>query len=435
MFKINPSTKVTHTNHVLSGDVMALRQFIARLTGAAPAVNPQEAEYRRLSQLGDDSRRQRAYAEAEQYYRDGMSLARAHQDFAAVEVFLGLLAALFTEQSRYDEAAQFVDEALQSAQPSNEAYRKARALLNKGALTLVRSDLDEAKSSLEAALVLGRQAHDLTTINLALCNLADVYLKQDNPGYALRLLRDALPAVLNNPTQASNVLGRMGKAQIALGDTERGQNTLEQALTFAEQNDLKEQSVQWLIALTEQAQNEYQHGDLLKYYTRLAELREQGYGQTLPADFWARSLTMRASAHLAMGQNEQALYLSTEALQAAHEAGNSEQELSALLTMGSAHQQLGQFAEGAATLEKAIAIYAARATESTGTEPPHADHIKALLALGNGYQKQKQYEQALHHYNTALELAGDDDLLGRANTLRSIGDILNQQGNPTAALE
>ncbi|MBX3081240.1 MAG: tetratricopeptide repeat protein [Anaerolineae bacterium] len=409
---------------------MAIRQFFARLTGAAPAVNPQEAEYRRLSQLGDDARRRRAYAEAEQYYRDGMSLARAHQDMAAVEVFLGLLAALFTEQGRYDEAAQFVDEALMTAQASPDAYRKARALLNKGALLLVRGDLDEAKNSLEPALALGRQAHDLTTINLALCNLADTYMKQDNPGYALRLLRDALPAVLNNPTQASNVLGRMGKAQIALGDTERGQNALTQALNFAEQNSLPEQEVQWLAALIEQAQGEYQYHDMLKYYTRLDELREQGYGQGLPAEFWRRSLTARATAQLASGQNDHALALGQEALKAATEAGDTDQELSALLTIGTAHQQLGQFAEGTAALERAIAIYAAKPAENV-----HADHIKALLALGNGYQKQKQYDKALQQYQAALELAGDDDALGRANTLRNIGDILTQQGNPQAALE
>lgn len=406
---------------------MALRQFFARLTGAAPAVNVHELEYQRHSQAGDGARHQRAYAEAEGHYREGLTLARTYQDSHATEVFLGLLGALYTEQERYDEAAAVLTEAKDSALRSPEVFRKARAMLNLGAHHLLRSADQAAQAALEEAVALAKQAGDTGTYCLATCNLADLYMRQGNPGYALRLLREALPLALNQPQQATNLLGRLGKAHLSIGEVERGRTALTQALNFAEQNGQQEQELQWRLLLAERAYEDGHLQEALTQYARIEALAgsvAEGGRNAVPAATHLKALAQQAFAHLVLGNTDAAREYAARALVQAKTAGDMRTQVNVLLTLGNAHQRANHTTDAINALQEAIAIFSA-----TPDPALTADHVKARTALGNIYQEADQPEQAIEQFQAALSLAADDDLIGRAGTLRSIGNLRQKQDN------
>jgi tetratricopeptide (TPR) repeat protein len=412
---------------------MALRQFFAKLTGAAPAVNVHELEYQRHSQAGDGARRQRAYTEAEGHYRDGLALARSYQDSHATEVFLGLLGALYTEQERYDEAATVLNEAKDSALRSPEVFRKARAMLNVGAHHLLRSADQAAQAALEEAVTLAKQAGDIGTYCLATCNLADLYMRQSNPGYALRLLREALPHALNNPQQATNLLGRLGKAHLSIGEGERGRTALTQALNFAEQNGQPEQALQWRILLAERAYEDGQLQDALTHYAQIdvlaSSLTDTERSALSPAAH-LKALAQQAFAHLVLGNTDAAWEYATRALERAKSIGDVRTQANVLLTLGNAYQRANNTTDATHALQEAIALF-----NATPDPALTADHVKALNALGNIYQEADQAEQAITQFEAALALAAEDDLIGRAGTLRSIGNLRQKQNQLAETVE
>src|SRR5689334_5809977 len=203
---------------------MALRNLLSKITGAPPQMSPYETELRRLSDAGDAARRNREPDQALEYYKQGLALAQNEGSLQGQEVFLGQIGALHAEQERFELAEPALTEALELANRTNEPVRRARALLNLGAYHLTRGNLAQAQRYLEQSLEFGRPTRDPIVIGLALANLADIYLKQDNPAYALRLLKEAviLMQAAQNTEQASYIMGRMGQAQLRVGDSERG---------------------------------------------------------------------------------------------------------------------------------------------------------------------------------------------------------------------
>src|SRR5688572_21270876 len=171
---------------------MSLRDLLSRFTGNERRLSPQEAELRRLSDAGDEARRNRQLEQALDHYKQGLALAQSSGFLQGQEVFLGQIGSLYTEQGSYDLAEQALNDALAIANRVGEAIRRARALLNLGAYSLVRGDLQQAQKYLEQALEIGRPTGDPVTVGLALGNLADVYLRRENPSYALRLLKEAV---------------------------------------------------------------------------------------------------------------------------------------------------------------------------------------------------------------------------------------------------
>ncbi|MFN8419319.1 MAG: tetratricopeptide repeat protein [Anaerolineae bacterium] len=410
---------------------MSFRQFFSRLTGAQAAVNPNEAEYRRLSQLGDEARNQQQYIRAEQYYVDGLTLAQSSNDAPAIEVFLGLMGALYAAQRNYDRAVHYLTDALSKASQSGEPYRRARATLNMGAYHLMREQYGEAQRYLEEAMSLSRQAADTTTLTLAVCNLADIHLKQNNAAYALRLLRDVVPQALTNQSLASGLIGRLGRAHLAIGETDRGKAALLQAIGFAEQNGQRDLEAQWSAALAEQAYKEGLLDEALRYYNRVEQIGGEGFATNLPVGFMRYALIRQSAAHAAMGRSEEAITAAQRALDLAKEADDPETEASALLALGNAYNRAHRTTEAITALQSAISLF----TDFSNQPKMREELVNALLALGTLHQEQGNAAEALQQFDKALELAGDTDRMGRAQTLRSIGAILHKQGNLSAAIE
>lgn len=408
---------------------MPLREFIARLIGTpAGKGGPLEAELRRLQETGDNARRNRQTREALEAYEEGLRKAQAQTHQHAQEIFLGQIGALHAEEGHFEEASRAFDEAYALASHSGEMFRKARAVLNLGAFYLKRGDLQKAQSYLEEALNLARKANDLITVGLALGNLADVYLKQSNPTYALRLLKEAAPQVMQNPSGAIYLLGRMGQAHLGVGEYDRGRKFLLQAMRLAEQNNQTELQLLWAILLADQAFKDGNLSEALRLYQEAETLSKTVVN--IPTEYdLARVQANQATALQRLGKPHEALDTVNRALEGAQRQGNAAVEAIAYATLGGIRQALGQTAEAIEAYNNAIAIYSGDKAHSD------AEHINVLVALGALYQDKGQIEKALEIFNQALEIAGDEDRVGRAQTLRRIGTVLQKQGNTQAALE
>src|SRR5882672_2807750 len=116
---------------------MGMRGIFSRLSGGTRAT-PQEAELKRLSEAGDEARRNRQHDVALQMYQQGLTLAQSTGFLQGQEAFLGQLGALYTEQERFDLAEQMLNDALAIATRTGEAVRRARALINLGAYNVIR---------------------------------------------------------------------------------------------------------------------------------------------------------------------------------------------------------------------------------------------------------------------------------------------------------
>jgi tetratricopeptide (TPR) repeat protein len=107
-----------------------------------------------------------------------------------------------------------------------------------------------------------------------------------------------------------------------------------------------------------------------------------------------------------------------------------------LLTLGNAHQRQGRPADAEQALGQAVALYATLEGEAgQDGEQARRNHVKALTALGTVYQDQDQAERAIQQFEAALALADEDDLIGRAGTLRNIGGLAHKQANLASAIE
>ena len=362
-----------------------------------------------------------------QHYQEGLDRARANGNVHVQEVFLGQIGALHTNQGRYSEAEEAFNTALELAEQSGEAFRRARALLNLGAYFLRRGDLVRAQSILEESLDVARKAGDPITVGLALGNLADVFLKQHNPSYALRLLREAAPQALTHPPQASYLLGRMGQAHLALNEPDQGRKYLGQAIRLAEQNNQPQQELIWSTLLGDQAFREGQIEDAVRLYQRAQQLADRV--AIAPPEYDS----LRVRAHLAMayhrlGRQSEALSLAESVLEEARAKNRMEVEGQMLSTLGGIHQMLGNPEAAIRALESAIDLY-------TDRLPNDTERVKAMVTLGALYQESGQVEKALEVFEEAMQNAGDADRSGRAQTLRRIGAVLHRRGEFQAALD
>src|SRR5436853_5702954 len=103
---------------------MGLRGVFTWLKGS-PKATPHEAELKRLSEAGDEARRNRQPERALELYQQGLELAQSDGFLQGQEAFLGQMGALYSEQGRYELAEQVLNDALAIANRTGEAVRRA----------------------------------------------------------------------------------------------------------------------------------------------------------------------------------------------------------------------------------------------------------------------------------------------------------------------
>lgn len=425
---------------------MSLKNWWARLNNQqTPTPSPESAELQRLIDAGDLARRERQPDTALGFYQQALDLARQRESLTSEELVQGIIGEFQTQQGHYEEAESALQSAIAAAERTGDRARRARAFGNLGAHYIARGLVAKAQVTLDNALEQARLAVAPTVTALILANQGAVYLAQDNPTYALRLLKEAVSLYqtmpLSEPVQAAYATGMLGKAHLAVGETDRAYRLLTQALQMSQQSGQPLQELTWSNAL---AGALYQSGALqqaLKLYERCDELESQVPNP--PLEYSRDHLSNRAMIYQYLGQPDLALSYALRALAEARAAVNRTAEARALTQLGEIHKSANRPADAIAALEQANALYnnLAIGVELAKRGAVNEAHVDTLLTLGGLYEANGETERGLASFDEALKLAEkgasgeSSDKLARARALRRIGMAFYEQGEITHALE
>lgn len=379
-------------------------------------TEPESEEIKRLLQVGSDAQERGAFDAALDAYQQGLDRARQNGYRQTEQVFLNSIGAVFAEQQRFDEAALYFQQALDLAKRLEIPVLVARSQNNLGELHAARQEWAEAQLYHQRALDTARPTGDAATIILALENLARDYLEQDNPSYAVHLLKEAVAVAQagQNLYLGTGALGRLGEATIAMGDKAAGRKLLEQALRLSQQIGRNRLSLRWLKRLAEIDLEERQYQSALQYYQQVEDLAHRVGTQS--AEFFMNLALNLSDAFLHTGQYAQAQAQAERALLHATQRADDVTMAKVAGLMGLALQGLNQHDEATAKLKEALNYYADGALKDETEQP------RLWLALGRSQQRSGDTEGALQTYQTVLERASDNPLR-RAEALQLIAAV------------
>ena len=202
---------------------MGIRQFFEILLGmsgqgvAAPATEMQRWQHALSG--GTQARRQGDFAQADEIYNEILQEVRRAGNPIAEATVLGHIGALRTEEQRWEDAEQALDEAQVIADRQRNPVLTAAVMNDRGNYFAARGNQARAQEVLSQALVEARRGLDLRLTAHILGHLADLYLAEHNASYARRLLEEADELT---DFQTPSYVGRLGEAAIATGQTSRG---------------------------------------------------------------------------------------------------------------------------------------------------------------------------------------------------------------------
>jgi tetratricopeptide (TPR) repeat protein len=336
---------------------------------------------------------------------------------------------VYTEKGEYTLAEEYFQQALSNAEKSEDAIRKSRALLNLGAYNMRRGDHTRAQTLLEESLELSRRAGDANLVGLALGNLADVYLRQDNPSYAMRLLKEATPNLIQNSQQAPYLLGRLGQAHLVMREPDKARKYLIQAARLAEQYNQPEQEIIWANLLADLFVKENHFDEALRLYQRVNVLAEQ-VKVPPPEHQPNKNLVNTVQCLYRLNQLDEAIAMGVPGLQTLPD--NSLEKLEMLTVLGAVYQAKGQNTEASSYLEQSLVV--PFPTDASQLSQAKMARARALTSLGSIYQDSDQLEKALELLEKALDQTEEDDYVGRAQTLKQIGMVLQKRNDLEGAL-
>jgi CHAT domain-containing protein len=137
------------------------------------------------------------------------------------------------------------------------------------------------------------------------------------------------------------------------------------------------------------------------------------------------ALTRLAGTLNSLGQHQQAIQTSKEALVIVRVIGDRSFEATILNGLGSSYISLGEYTQAQLSLEQALIIY-------RSLEDRHQEQL-VLANLATMYFRTNQYDKSIDYYQQASKNQEDKRLA--ASILNNIGDVYFQQGNNQLALD
>lgn len=318
-----------------------------------------------------------AFAEALTYAQQSAAVARAAGDALSESRALRAASTALVSLGRHADALKALDSALEAARAANERLEEASVLTFQAGVFGPLGRLDDARTVLEAALALrgpsdtsGEQAQTLSLLGV-------VNRTQGNYEAALDCYQRALTIQRQqHPGGVGATLGNLGLVYLSLGQPERAIETTNEALALA-----------------------------------------TTMGRVSTAAILHRNL---ADAFAKLSRVPQAIDHATKAVELSRTLGNPDRLSGALYALGSLRLTHDGDLPGA-TSAATEALTLARGAKLRTAES------SALRLLGWVAYRQKQYDSALEHFDTAVERAGPRDAeydarLGRGATLHAMDE-------------
>ncbi len=361
-------------------------------------TDPAQEELKRLMQAGTQAQERSEYDSARESYQRGLNLALSMQNPQVMQIFLNSLGAVYVASDEYGKAEQSFYEALQIAKQLNQPILIARTLNNLGELYAKQHLWEKAQAHHQDALDLARPTGDATTIILALENLSRDYMEQGNPHYAVHLLKEAVTVAeaKQDPYLGFGVLGRLGEATLAAGDTVVGRRLIAEAIqrSLGTPFERPRLIMRWLMKLGEIELNEKQYQSATQIFQRAEDVAHRVGVQS--AAFFMNVALKSAEAYLHL-KNYAAAHAQAERAEVHARVVDDEVALARVAGyMGIALQGLNQPAPAIEKLRIALDAY------ETGVISDANEQARVLLALGRGQQQTGDTEAALATYQQVL---------------------------------
>ncbi|MCA9893682.1 MAG: tetratricopeptide repeat protein [Anaerolineae bacterium] len=188
-----------------------------------PSTPPKEpkGDLERALDAGRQAQYSEDYEVAMRHFENALSIAKAQMDATGEAEVLLHQADVLMAQGRFDDAEKVLSEVQSKAQRTQHRAPLAYALISRGLLAQGRGAYEEARNLYEQGRRHAETIHSDGAQGRAQGHLADIYLTENNSGYAVKLLRDAIKLLYDSgDTELLPYFQiRLADALIALEDT------------------------------------------------------------------------------------------------------------------------------------------------------------------------------------------------------------------------
>ena len=290
------------------GAVDSTETELKALLAAAKSRGDTVSIARALAALAIVAYRKNDYAEMRRLADRALTMPLRPADRFRAHNILGLGA---WQQSRYRDAATFLDQAIEDARRNGDSLDAAKAIMNRGLVDAELGDYTRARERFVAAR-LGARTLDSRTEGKALSNLGMLETRIGAPRAAVAWLdtsRAIYRADQYGPGEA-NALGQLSVAYAAMGEPRRALAALDSAIAVAREQQLPQEEASSLQLMAEQYQAAGELPRALDYFARAQALNTKLDLQD------ERGVVFRAEAEirLSLGQLALARQRANEAL-------------------------------------------------------------------------------------------------------------------------
>jgi DNA-binding SARP family transcriptional activator/Tfp pilus assembly protein PilF len=310
-------------------------------------------------------------------YTHARAAARQTGDHAAEANTLMNVAGVYWQQSRYQQAADHLQQALALSRQIGDRGCEAATLTSLGVLCIAQGRYQEAHTTIAQALDIYRQAGDLSGEMNCLINLGNAEERLGRYQQAARHHYQSLSFARKADDRyvECTALINLGTVRMRQGDLRQADGYLGQALALCRETSNRYQQAQ-AEALTRTGDVRLRRGRPQEACDRLQEALAL-YQEIGDRSGQADALNSLGEAHLAAGQPGRARTHHAAACEIATDIGDTYQQARAHDGLARAHHALASPGQARDHWAKALALYTRLGT-------PEADQVRTQLAEAYG---------------------------------------------------
>jgi CHAT domain-containing protein/tetratricopeptide (TPR) repeat protein len=305
-----------------------------------------------------------------------------------------------------------------------QRYWKGRDLAGRGAPSdqIERSFREAAREWEKAGHVAGEAD--------ALCKLGDLYKDQKRRREALLMYLGSLPSFREAGNRRQEIMVRIeiGSIHDQLGESEKAEEYLRQALNLAEESELADAQAKSLVFLARVLKRKGNVTDALAFFLRALDLWRDNRKEFI------RTSNKIGRLYMDLGRFEEAYKYHKLAWKALQMVDVPDERAATWTHFGDLHLLKESYAVAAALYGRSLKIY--ESLDSIQSEDLVKSKAAALNNLGLAYYHQKEFQKANHAYREALQLFERlQDFSGQSIVLTNVARTYDALGNSAQALD
>ena len=333
------------------------------------------------------------FAKAETIYQTSSNL----EGITEVYYQRGLLA---NRLSKYAEARENLQRALDISKAANNLYQRISTLLELSHTALGENNLSLARERATGALEEARANGMESLTTRLLLTLGNISFAANEPGAAEEYYRRAITSAQRHAGRSNEAAARfmLGSLRVNQGHADEGLSELDQALTFYRQHSYRREAMQAQVLIARATRQKGDYETALRAFEGLLQLAQQ-----------LGDLVQVSVSHEGLGKTlfqqeryPEALVQFEKSLQISQVRGDAVGEGFGLMQVGSTLWRLGRYREARQSLAAALSL--ASSPGAYGTLLAEVHQQQAEIALS-----ENRFADAISEGERVLKLTGVSD--------------------------